>query len=629
MLLDKNADHYTPVSWEDAFAIIAAELGALASPHRAIFYTSGRTSNEAAFLYQLFVRKFGTNNLPDCSNMCHESSGEGLRETIGVGKGTVTLDDFAAADAIFILGQNPGTNHPRMLSTLQAAARRGCEIVSANPLPEAGLIAFRHPQEAAGLLGFDTPLSTLYLPVRINGDVALLQGIGKEMLEEEERHPGTVLDHQFLAQHTAGFEQYAKAIRAQSWTNIIESSGLTREQIRNAAAVAMRSKRTICCWAMGLTQHRNAVDNIHEVVNVLLLRGNIGRPGAGVCPVRGHSNVQGDRTMGIWERMPEAFLNRLGDVFHFEPPREHGFDTVAAIQAMAAGQADVFFSLGGSFLAAAPDTELTATALQRCKLTVHVSTKLNTSHTNTGRRALILPCLGRTERDIQLSGQQFITTENSMGVISRSEGKLAPASSQLRSEVAIVCGLAQAALNEDWSQLQGDYSLIRDRIEQVIGGFENYNDRIARDGYFVLPNSARERIFRTANDKANFTPCKLPEHDLQPGELLMMTIRSHDQFNTTVYSDNDRYRGISGNRRVVLLNEEDMSQRGIRAGESITIHGRSHSAPDWEAVPYPIPRGCAAAYFPEANALVDISEVAERSNTPASKSLRIRLEKQS
>ncbi len=631
MLLSLGGSHYQSIEWSAAFSLAGAELRALSSPDRAVFYTSGRTSNEAAFLYQLLVRKFGTNNLPDCSNMCHESSGEGLRETIGVGKGTVTLDDFAVADAIFIIGQNPGTNHPRMLSTLQAAARRGCEIVSANPLPEAGLIAFRHPQEVAGILGIDTPLSTLFLPVRINGDVALLQGIAKEMMECEDRNPGTVLDRAFLEQHTIGFDSYSASIRKQEWSDIVESSGLSRDQIQQAAAVAMRAKRTICCWAMGLTQHRNAVANVQEVVNFLLLRGNIGREGAGVCPVRGHSNVQGDRTMGIWERMPDVFLDRLGAEFDFEPPRRHGLDTVAAIRAMAAGEVDVFLGLGGSFLAASPDTELTEAALRRCRLTVHVSTKLNSSHFANGQQALILPCLGRTERDRQAAGLQFVTVENSMGVVSRSEGKLPPASDDLRSEVAIVCGLAQTILDEDWSGFQANYGTIRQRIENVIADFQDYNGRIERDQSFVLPNTARERVFRTAKEKAGFTVHPLPDHALRPGEMLMMTIRSHDQFNTTVYSANDRYRGISGTRRVILLNEADMRDRQIEAGDRLTIHSRSgesqRSASNWEAVPYPIPRGCAATYFPEANVLVAIDEVAARSNTPASKSLVIRLEK--
>ncbi|MBX5493718.1 MAG: FdhF/YdeP family oxidoreductase [Bryobacteraceae bacterium] len=633
MVLRDGASHYEPIEWEDAFALIASELRQLDSPDQAIFYTSGRTSNEAAFLYQLFVRMFGTNNLPDCSNLCHESSGEALRQSIGVGKGTVTLDDFALADAIFVIGQNPGTNHPRMLATLQAAARRGCEIVSINPLPEAGLMRFRHPQEITNLLGGGTPLTTLYLPVRINGDVALLKGIMKEMLEEEDRRPGTVLDKEFIEQYTHGFSAFAEDVRRCDWADIVQQSGIERPLIRKAAEVAMRSQRTICCWAMGLTQHRNAVANIQEIVNLLLLRGNIGRPGAGVCPVRGHSNVQGDRTMGIWERMPDSFLDRLGEEFGFEPPRQHGFDTVRSIQAMLSGEARVFMALGGNFLSASPDTERTAAALRQCRLTVHVSTKLNRSHVVTGRQALILPCLGRTERDVQATGLQFVTVENSMGVISRSQGVLRPASEYLRSEIAIIAGIAAATLGVDWTSYTACYGRIRDHIARVVPGFEDFNKRIEERGSFLLPNAARDRRFLTATGKANFLPHPIPRHDLQSGELLMMTIRSHDQFNTTIYTDNDRYRGVFGSRRVILMNEEDMRQLNLTAGEEVNLvsvfQGEERVAPRFRVLPYPIPRQCTATYFPEANVLVPLGSVAERSNTPASKSVVIRLRKSS
>jgi molybdopterin-dependent oxidoreductase alpha subunit len=625
----RGSSHYEPISWEDAFRVIARHLQALSSPDEAVFYTSGRTSNEAAFLYQLFVRLFGTNNLPDCSNMCHESSGEGLREAIGVGKGTVTLDDFALADAIFILGQNPGTNHPRMLATLQAAARRGCEIVSINPLPEPGLLAFRHPQEMSGLLGFGTRISSLFLPVRINGDVALLKGIMKEMIEEEQRSPGTVLDRAFIEQHTCGFERFAENLARTDWQAIVEQSGIERAHIRQAATVAMRSKRTIVCWAMGLTQHVNAVANVQEITNFLLLRGNIGRPGAGACPVRGHSNVQGDRTMGIWERVPDRFLDRLGAEFAFSPPRHHGLDTVNAIRAMQAGRVRVFFALGGNFASAAPDSETTATALRKCDLTVQVSTKLNRAHVVTGDEALILPCLGRTEQDIQASGPQFVTTENSMGVISRSEGVLPPASGSLLSEVAVVARLANAVLGVDWSHLASDYSLIRDHIEHVIPGFQQYNERIAANASFLLPNDARERRWQTATSKANFMVHDLPNHELAPGEFMMMTIRSHDQFNTTVYSLNDRYRGIHGDRRVIFMNEQDVNAQDLRDGDHVDLisaySGVERIAPDFRIVCFPIPRLCAATYFPEANTLVPLDSVAEKSNTPASKSVIIRI----
>ena len=633
MHLRSGGDHYEPISWGEAFDLIASELNALASPDEAIFYTSGRTSNEAAFLYQLFVRQFGTNNLPDCSNMCHESSGTGLTASIGVGKGTVTLDDFALADAVFVVGQNPGTNHPRMLSTLQAAKRRGCRIVHVNPLPEAGMSRFKHPQEVSGWLGRGTQLADLFLQVRINGDVALLKGIAKEVLEEESRRPGEVLDRGFIRDHTKGFEEYAAALAAVGWDEITEGSGIARAQVREAARVLIESERTIFCWAMGLTQHRNAVANVQEIVNVLLLRGQLGKPGAGVCPVRGHSNVQGDRTMGVWERPTEAFLDQLAREFEFDPPRRHGFDTVAAIRAMHERRAKVFFAMGGNFLSATPDTEYTAEALRRTRLTVHVSTKLNRAHLVTGGQALILPCLGRTERDSQAAGEQFVSCENSMGVVQSSRGNLRPASEHLLSEVAIVAGLATATLGArsgvDWAGMAGDYDLIRERIERTIPGFDDYNRRVREPGGFYLPNLARARDFKTASGKAEFTVHALPRHELAPGQFLMMTIRSHDQFNTTVYSLDDRYRGISDGRRVVFLNPEDVREAGLAAGQSVDLvshfEGEERTARNFSVVPYPIPRRCAATYFPEANVLVPVGHVAERSNTPASKSVVISL----
>jgi molybdopterin-dependent oxidoreductase alpha subunit len=635
MLLRRGGTHYEAISWDEAFKLIADELNALASPDEAVFYTSGRTSNEAAFLYQLFVRQFGTNNLPDCSNMCHESSGTGLTRTIGVGKGTVTLDDFELADAVFVVGQNPGTNHPRMLSTLQRAARRGCRIVHVNPLPEAGLVRFKHPQEVRGWIGAGTPLATHFLQVRINGDVALLKGIAKEVLEEEARRPGGVLDHEFIEQYTNGFEAYAAALRAVGWDEIEEQSGVGRDQIRAAARVFAESERTIFCWAMGLTQHRNAVANVEEIVNLLLLRGQIGKPGAGACPVRGHSNVQGDRTMGIWERPTEAFLDSLAREFRFDPPRRHGFDTVNAIRAMHEGRARVFFALGGNFLSATPDTEFTAEALRRARLTVQVSTKLNRAHLVTGERALILPCLGRTERDVQQAGEQFVSCENSMGVVQMSRGNLEPASEQLLSEVQIVARLAAATLGArsgvNWAEMASDYDLIRERIARTIPGFDDYNRRVREPGGFYLPNLARGREFKTASGKAEFTVHPLPHHELAPGELLMMTIRSHDQFNTTVYSFDDRYRGVSNERRVVFLNADDMKEQNLKEGDAVDLVGRFEGtervARNFRAVPYPIPRRCCATYFPEANVLVPLGHVAERSNTPASKSVVITLRK--
>ena len=626
MLLHRDATHYEPVSWDDAFELLSGELNSLNYPDQAVFYTSGRASNEAAFLYQLFVRQFGTNNLPDCSNMCHESSGSGLSETIGVGKGTVTLEDFDKADAIFVIGQNPGTNHPRMLTSLERAKRRGCSLVHINPLPEVGMTRFKHPQHVLGLLGSGTKLADLFLQVRINGDVALLKGLSKAVLA----HDGA-LDREFIDQYTTGFEAFASALQNVSWSEIVEQSGVSREQIEAAAQIFVESERTICCWAMGLTQHKNAVANIQEIVNLMLLRGQVGKPGAGLCPVRGHSNVQGDRTVGIWERPTEAFLDKLGEIFNFEPPRNHGYDTVKAIQAMHDRQVKVFFALGGNFLSATPDTEFTAAALRRCRLTAHVSTKLNRSHLVTGDRALILPCLGRTEIDVQASGPQFVTTENSMGVVQMSRGSLEPASAELLSEPQIVARLARATLEHrttvNWEELAGDYEKLRDAIEHVVPGFDDYNRRAREAGGFYLPNAARNRVFNTKSGKAHFTVHALARHDLEPGQFLMMTIRSHDQFNTSVYTLNDRYRGISDNRQVVFLDEDDISAAGLQAGQVVDLvshfEGEERIARGFTIVPYDIPRGCAATYFPEANVLVPVRSVAEKSNTPASKSVVI------
>jgi molybdopterin-dependent oxidoreductase alpha subunit len=634
MVLRPGASHYEPVGWEGAFALAAAELRRLPSPNHASFYTSGRTSNEAAFLYQLFVRAFGTNNLPDCSNMCHESSGAALSQMIGIGKGCVTLADFEKADAIFIAGQNPGSNHPRMLTALQAAKRRGCRIVSINPLPELGLERFKNPQELMNplrlpglLFGRGTAIADLWLPVRINGDMAVFQGMMKEMLEAEDARPGTVLDRGFIDGHTSGFGELAAHLRSVPWEEITAGSGLDRERIREAAAVAMESRAVIACWCMGLTQHRNAVATIQEVLNFLMLRGNIGRPGAGPCPVRGHSNVQGDRTMGIFEKPSARFLDRLQGEFSFSPPREHGLDVVDTIRAMHDGRVRVLFCVGGNFLSASPDTEFTAAALRRCALTAHVATKLNRSHLVTGETALILPCLGRSEVDLQRSGEQFVTVEDSMGIISSSRGSLPPASPGLLSEPSIVAGLAKAVLGPatpaDWDALAGNYDLIRDRIERVVPGFDDFNRRI-RQGPFYLPNAARdERLFHTATGKANFTVHGLPREKLEPGQLVMMTIRSHDQFNTTVYDLDDRYRGIYNGRRVVFVNEGDMAGLGLVQGQlvDITSHfaGTTRRAPSFMVAPFNIPRGCAATYFPEANVLVPVDSVAEVSNTPTSK----------
>jgi molybdopterin-dependent oxidoreductase alpha subunit len=635
MVKRAGATHYEAISWGDAFKLIATELNALPTPNAAAFYTSGRTSNEAAFLYQLFVRQFGTNNLPDCSNMCHESSGEALSEVIGIGKGCVTLHDLEHTDAIFIIGQNPGTNHPRMLSSLQRAKAEGAKIVSINPMPEIGNFRFKNPQDLKNplrlpgfLFGQGTEVSDLWLPIRINGDIGVLKGIMKEMLVAEERNPGTVFDRDFIRDFTFGFDAFIADLRATSWDDVLVSSGVTRDQIRAAAEIAMKAQRIICCWAMGLTQHRNAVATIQEIMNFLLLGGNIGRPGAGPCPVRGHSNVQGDRTMGVWERMNDKFMKKLGDEFHFTPPKEHGHDTVETIKEMHRGHIRVFFAMGGNFLAATPDTEYTAKALRSCRLTAHVATKLNRSHLITGEIGLILPCLGRSEIDRQAGGEQFVTVEDSMGIINPSRGVLEPASEHLLSEPAIVAGLAAATLGDrstvDWKNLAADYNRIRDHIERVIPGFERFNGRIAQD-VFYLPNDARDhRKFNNDEGKAKFTVHPIPRNELPPGRYIMMTIRSHDQFNTHIYGLDDRYRGIYNGRRVIFMNAEDMKDAGLQQGEfvDLTSHfgeNEERSARHFQVAPYELPRGCTATYFPEANVLVPINSVAERSNTPTSK----------
>jgi molybdopterin-dependent oxidoreductase alpha subunit len=631
VVLREGATHYEAITWDDAFALIATELASLGSPDEAAFYTSGRTSNEAAFLYQLFVRQLGTNNLPDCSNMCHESSGAGMQESLGVGKGTVTLDDFALADAIFVVGQNPGTNHPRMLTTLAEARARGATIVTINPLIEAGNRAFAHPQDVVAVLGGGAEVSRLLLQVRINGDVAAFKGIMKAMLEREEAEPGSVLDLTFLRDHTEGFDAFAAALARVSWDEIVAASGVARDVLEHAARVAWEAKRTIVCWAMGVTQHKNGVANVQEIVNFLLLRGNIGRPGAGACPLRGHSNVQGDRTMGIWERMPDAFLDRLGTEFGFEPPRRHGADVVDTIHGMLAGTIKVFFELGGNFLAAAPDTERTAEAFRACTLTAHVSTKLHRGHLVSGKQSLILPCLGRTEIDETARGPQFVTVENSMSVVSMSRGTLPPASDALRSEVAIVAGLARATLGAKsgvaWAALAEDYDAIRDHIERVVPDFTGFNARVREPGGFYLGNLAGQRVFNTSSQRARFVVNTIPRHDLGPDRLMMMTVRSHDQYNTTVYGSADRYRGIKNGRRVVFMNADDIASRGLCEGEVVDLVSHfddgERVAERFTVVTYAIPRQCAATYFPEANVLVPLGSVADKSNTPTSKSVII------
>jgi molybdopterin-dependent oxidoreductase alpha subunit len=633
MWLPEGADRYRPIAWDDAYALIARTLRGLQSPDEALFYTSGRTSNEAAYLYQLFVRRFGTNNLPDCSNLCHESSGVALKQVLGVGKGTVQLDDFEHADVILVIGQNPGTNHPRMMTVLQAAARRGCTIVSINPLPELALARFQHPQRPEEALGKGTPIATLHLPVRVGGDVALLKGVAKLLLEEDVRRRGHGVDHEFIAAHTDGFDAYADALAAERWDVLEGASGIPRAQMAELAERLAGTHHIIACWAMGLTQHEHAIANIQEIVNLLLLRGALGRPGAGVCPVRGHSNVQGDRTMGIDHRPGPVLLDALAARYRFEPPRAEGLDVVGAIEAMEHGRARVLFALGGNFLSAAPDTARTARALGSCALTVHVSTKLNRAHLVPGRQGLILPCLGRSERDVQAAGPQFVTVEDSMAVVHRSQGVLAPASAALRSEPAIVAGLAQAVVGDldgvPWSWLVDDYDRIRDEIAAVIPGFEDMNRRVRAPGGFVLPNPVRDRRFPTETGRAAFTVHPVPRARLRARQLLLTTIRSHDQYNTTIYGLDDRYRGIKGGRRVVFVNADDLRALALEPGAIVDVtshfHGETRTARRFKIVPYPIPRGSAAAYFPEANALVPLGQHAPGSRTPASKSIVVEL----
>ncbi|HEY7931789.1 MAG TPA: FdhF/YdeP family oxidoreductase [Acidimicrobiales bacterium] len=635
MYLAPGAQHYVPISWSDAIQLTAGHLRSMSSPNRAAFYTSGRASNEAAFVYQLLARRLGTNNLPDCSNMCHESSGAALTETIGIGKGVVSLDDITDhAELIVIMGQNPGTNHPRMLSALETAKRRGARIVTINPLPEAGLTRFKNPQKLRGIVGAGTVLTDRYLPVRLNGDLALFCGVNKVLLEREESRPGSVFDHAFIAQFCDGFDEACQVWRDTPWSTIETLSGISRTDIEAFADDVIGARSVIVCWAMGITQHRNAVATIREVVNFLLLRGNIGRPGAGPSPIRGHSNVQGDRTMGIWEKMPDSFLDRLGAEFSFEPPRAHGHDTVDTIRAMRDGDIDVFFALGGNFVAATPDTAVTAAALARCALTVHVATKLNRSHLHHGREALLLPCLGRTERDLQPSGEQFVTVEDSMSMVHASRGRLEPGSPELRSEVQIVCELGQALFGDDlgWSDMAADYSVIRHHISHVVEGFEDFVARVERPGGFTLPRGPHDgRVFPTATGKARFTRNPPDAPEVPAGHLLLQTIRSHDQFNTTVYGLDDRYRGISAGRNVVFVNADDLAEHSLADGDMVDLisvwRGEERVLRGLRCVAYPTPRGCAATYFPEANVLVPLDSTAVGSNTPTSKSIIVRLER--
>ena len=639
LYLPKGATHYQPITWEEAFNKIGEALQKLSSPDEAIFYTSGRTSNEAAFLYQLFVRAFGTNNLPDCSNMCHESSGVALTESLGLGKGSVTLEDLYHAEVIVIMGQNPGTNAPRMLTALQKAKKNGAKIISVNPLPETGLMAFRNPQQVTGILGNATQLTDLYLPVKLNGDMALLQAIELLLWLDEERNPGSIFDREFIQQHTEGYDAFIEHLQQACLPDLSAASGLSLDLIGQAAALLKDKKKIIICWAMGLTQHKNAVNTIKETVNLLLLKGSIGKPGAGTCPVRGHSNVQGDRTMGIWEKPTDKLLDTLEKNFGFTPPRQHGYDVVHAIRAMHEGKAHVFFAMGGNFLSATPDTLYTAAALKKCRLTAHVSTKLNRSHLIHGEEALILPCLSRSDRDVNpyTGEEQFVSCENSMGVVQTSQGMLKPISDQLLSEPAIICRLAKAALGSkspvDWDLYMKHYDTIRDDIARTIAGCEQYNEKVRRPGGFYLPNAPREGKFTTQSGKAQFSVADPVQISLAPGELMMMTIRSHDQFNTTIYDLNDRYRGIYNERRVIFMNETDMQEQGLQKGDIVDLYNSSGGiqrvAHRFIVVPYAIPRQCTATYFPETNVLVPIDSVAEKSNTPVSKLVLIQIRRSS
>lgn len=636
MILRKGATHYEPISWEDAFKHIGKKLNTLNSPDEAVFYTSGRTSNEAAFLYQLFVRQFGTNNLPDCSNMCHESTGTGLSKTIGIGKGTVKLEDFYVADLIMVIGQNPGTNHPRMLSALQKAKRKGAKIINVNPIEETAFKKFKNPQELGGWIGSGTKIADLFLQVRINGDMALLKAIMCVLLEMEEENPGTVFNQDFINKQTEGYDALVEDLKKQDVQVLSEQCGVSMGDIQKAAKLISIKKRMIICWAMGITQHENGVDNVQEIVNLLLLRGSIGIPGAGACPVRGHSNVQGDRTMGIWEHLKPAFKEKLESTFQFDAPAKTGYNVVQALQAMHDDKVRVFISMGGNLLLAAPDTEYTAKGMRNCDLTVMVSTKPNRNHLVTGKEAIILPCLGRTELDVQASGEQFVSVENSMGIVHKSEGVLTPASEHLISEPMIIAELAKATLGNktkvDWGGLASNYDLIRDKIETCIPGFDDYNERVRRKGGFYLPNGPREQKFTTANGKAQFTVNPVPENTLKAGEFLMTTLRSHDQFNTTIYGDDDRYRGIANGRRVAMMNREDLKEMGLKQGDYIDLmnhhNGVERIAPHFMIVEYKIPRGSVATYFPEANVLVPIDQYARKSYTPASKSVVVTIRKE-
>ncbi len=634
MILNPDSNYYEPISWEEAFDIIADNLVSLDSPDEAIFYTSGRTSNEAAFLWQLLARRFGTNNLPDCSNMCHESSGVALNESIGIGKGTVTLEDFNSADLIIVVGQNPGTNHPRMLTALRDAKKKGASIISINPLIETGMKKFKHPQNPIEMLGFGSKIADKHLKVKINSDQALFRAFSKSLIESGN------IDEIFIDKYTNGYDDYRKVVLESDFSELSDITGIPLQEILDVGEKVSQSKSTIVCWAMGITQHKNSVSTIQEIVNFLLLGGNIGKKGAGVCPVRGHSNVQGDRTVGINHKPSPIFIDSLEQSTGIRSPEKHGFDSVEAVKAMEEGLGKVFLAMGGNFLSAMSDTNRTSTALSNCNLTVHISTKPNRSHLITGKTGLILPCLGRTEEDIsQIVGKQFVTVENSMGIVHSSTGTFKPASDKLISEPAIVSGIAGALESRlersgiPWKNLSENYNLIRDLIENTIPGFEDYNIRIKSKSGFYLPNPPRDsRTFKTKNGLANFVSSDI-SYAKSLDKFMMMTIRSHDQYNTTIYGLDDRYRGIKNGRRVVLMNNEDIVNLGLTKGSMVDLSSEMKSglvvSPNWFVVPYEIPEGNIATYFPESNILIPLDSVADRSNTPTSKSVPISITKSS
>ena len=606
-----------------------------------MFYTSGRTSNEAAFLYQLMIRSFGTNNLPDCSNMCHESSAVALTEAIGFGKGSVTVEDVTEADLIVIAGQNPGTNHPRMLSILEKAKANGAKIIAVNPLPEAGLIRFKDPQKVHGVVGRGIQIADEFVQIRLGGDMALFAGLGRLLLEADDRAPGSIVDRDFVDAHCSNFADYETRTRQIDLDTVVEATGIDRTQLDRVATMLAQSNRTIACWAMGLTQHRHGVSMIAEITNVLLMRGMIGKPGAGLCPVRGHSNVQGDRSMGISEKVPEEFLAALDARFGIVSPREHGADTVDAVRAMRDGRAKVFIGMGGNFASAAPDTAVTEAGLRSCSLTVQVSTKLNRSHLVHGATALILPSLGRTDKDVQAGGKQMVSVEDSMSMVHLSRGSLKPPSDHVRSEVAIVCQLARTLLGPDhpvpWEKFNDDYDQIRDAIAAVVPGFDDYNIQVRKPDGFQLPHPARDaREFPTSTGKANFSLNPLEWVPVPAGRLILQTLRSHDQYNTTIYGLDDRYRGVKGGRRVVFVNPIDIAAFGLTDGDRVDLVSeftngdgqlQERTAKDFMVVAYSTPVGNAAAYYPETNSLVPLDHTAKASNTPVSKAIVIRLEK--